>query len=121
MRRKKKPIRSQGNIRIGKKSNVLRRTRRTLINAPSPRITTFKPRSATKIKVISRTTSTRNTLNRRRKLYSSLYSKPLKKDKKCMDRIKNADSARRHAFFKAKHKGGSSSRPEHNRLHKRSC
>ena len=121
MRRKKKPIRSKDSSKLARKSNVIRRTRRITNLVPSPRVTTFKPRSARKIKIIPRITTTRNTLSRRRKLYGSLYSKPLKKDKRCMDRIKNADSARRHAFFKAKHKGGSSSRPEHNRIHKRTC
>lgn len=49
-----------------------------------------------------------------------LYSKlPSRKLRKCKSEL--GDNARRSAFFKAKHKGGSSSRPAHNRKHSRSC
>ena len=56
-----------------------------------------------------------------RKLYSVNYVKFKKNKTKCKEEIKRDDKARRHAFFKARHKGSAVSRPAHNRKHKRSC
>ena len=44
-----------------------------------------------------------------------------KKRQKVKCRAHEADKVRRHQFFKARAKGGSSRRPEHNQKHNRSC
>ena len=41
--------------------------------------------------------------------------------RRCEEKVDRADKARRHAFFRAKHSGGTSRRPEHNQSHNRRC
>ena len=59
---------------------------------------------------------------------SSLYlhplrelSHPINKKLNCIRRVSRADNVRRKNFFRALAKGGTSSRPEHNRRHNRNC